>query len=305
MFIHLTSLLKQVKMIKEKLRGTGVAIITPFKNNKVDFAALEKLVEFIITNGVQYIVSLGTTGETPVLTMQEKKEIIQTTVSAIDGRCPLVIGVGGNNTKAVIEEINSLTVNACDAILSAGPYYNKPSQEGIFQHYQQIANNSAKPIIIYNVPSRTGRNISSSTILRLANGVPNICGIKEAGGDFQQCMDILKDAPDDFAVVSGDDALALPQIACGMNGIISVAANAFPSQFSKMIQYCLDSDFESAKKINDYLIPAYELMFSENNPAGIKAFLSEMKLIENDLRLPLVPLSEGLTVKVSSFLKNG
>ena len=291
-------------MIKEKLKGTGVAIITPFKGNEVDFNALEKLVDYMIDNGVNYIVSLGTTGETPSLSMQEKKEIINATVKFINGRCSLVIGIGGNNTNLVKDEIKSLPTNDCVAILSAGPYYSRPSQEGLFQHYKEIASISPKPIIIYNVPSRTGRNISALTVLRLAREVKNIAGIKEASGDLQQCMEILKEAPEDFAVVSGDDALALPQIACGMTGVISVAANAFPAEFSKMVDYCLAGNFKEAKKINDWLIPAYELMFSENNPAGVKAFLSELKLIENNLRLPLVPLSEDLSKKVALFVKS-
>jgi len=289
--------------LKNLLRGAGVAIITPFnKKLEVDFDALGNLLEYIIAGGIEYIVSLGTTGETPVLSKQEKKDIIDFTARTINKRVPLVVGVGGNNTSAVIEDLESFPLDEAVAVLSAGPYYSRPSQEGIFKHYQELARHSPKPILIYNVPARTGKNITAATTLRLAHEVENIGGIKEASGDIHQCMLILRDAPAHFAVVSGDDGLVLPQIACGMTGVVSVAANAFPKEVSTMINHALSSDFESAKKINDWLMDACQLMFEENNPAGVKAFLSEMKIIQNELRLPVVPVSADLHHRINKFL---
>ncbi len=286
----------------QQLTGTGVAIITPFKNNVVDYDALGKLIDHLLDNGVNYIVSLGTTGETPVLSMDEKIAIIHFTFDHINGRCPLIIGVGGNYTEAVLNEMKQLPLDKCIAILSACPYYNKPSQQGLYEHYKKIAEASPVPVILYNVPGRSGKNISAATTVRLAREVKNICAIKEAGGDMLQCMEILKDAPDDFVVVSGDDALALPQMACGMKGVISVIANCYPKQFSNMVNACMENDYPSAKKINDQLIPAYDLLFEENNPAGIKAFLAEMKIVKNELRLPLVPLSDPVHQQVKKFM---
>ncbi len=286
------------------LKGSGVAIITPFKKNQeVDFLSLGKLIDYIIEGGVQYIVTLGTTGETPVICKEEKKEIIQFTFDHVKDRVPVIVGIGGNNTKELVKEIESSDINKAIAILSASPYYNKPSQEGIFQHYKLIAEASNKPIILYNVPGRTGRNLEASTVIRLANEVENVIGIKEASGNMLQCMRILKDRPEGFLVVSGDDAIALPQMACGMDGLISVAANAYPKEITSIIQYCLNQDFISAKMINDQLMDAYDLMFEENNPAGIKAFLFEMGMIQNQLRLPLVAASEQLHKRIQAFLK--
>lgn len=285
------------------LKGTGVAVVTPFtKTGAVDYDALGKLLDYIIGNGVEYIVTLGTTGETPVLSQKEKIDIIQATYSHISGRVPVVVGVGGNSTQEVLEQLSVLPLKEATAILSASPYYNKPSQEGIFQHYRALAEKSPHPVILYNVPSRTGRNMEASTTLRLATEVQNIAGIKEASGDMAQCMAILKDAPPQFLVVSGDDALALPQMACGMDGVISVAANSFPRQFSDMVRLCLAGNYASAKKINDALVDAYHLMFAENNPAGVKAFLSEMGIMQNMLRLPNVPLSGVLHQQIKNYL---
>lgn len=285
------------------LKGTGVAVVTPFtKTGAVDYDALGKLLDYIIGNGVEYIVTLGTTGETPVLSQKEKIDIIQATYSHINGRVPVVVGVGGNSTQEVLEQLSVLPLKEATAILSASPYYNKPSQEGIFQHYRALADKSPHPVILYNVPSRTGRNMEASTTLRLATEVQNIAGIKEASGDMAQCMAILKDAPPQFLVVSGDDALALPQMACGMDGVISVAANSFPRQFSDMVRLCLAGNYASAKKINDALVDAYHLMFAENNPAGVKAFLAEMGIMQNMLRLPNVPLSGVLHQQIKNYL---
>jgi 4-hydroxy-tetrahydrodipicolinate synthase len=286
-----------------QLSGTGVAIVTPFSNEgSVDFNALGKLIDHIINGGVQYIVTLGTTGETPVLSKEEKKEIINFTLTYVNGRVPVVVGVGGNDTKSVVNDLQTLPLDKAIAVLSASPYYNKPSQEGIFQHYKAIAEASPKPIILYNVPGRTGRNMEASTTLRLFREVKNIIGIKEAANNMVQCMDILRERPEGFLVLSGDDDLVLPQMACGMDGVISVVANALPKEFSEMVQLCIKQDFKSAKIINDKLIPAYRLMFAENNPAGVKAFLTELKLIENNLRLPLTPLSDHLHADVKKFL---
>jgi len=290
--------------LRQQLRGTGVAIITPFdQEGRVDFPALGKLIDHIIENGVDYIVSLGTTGETPVLSKEEKKDIVQFTFERINQRVPVVVGIGGNYTDEVAREMQQFPLNTAVAILSASPYYNKPSQEGLFQHYKVLAEASPKPIILYNVPGRTGRNMSASTTIRLANEVPNIAGIKEASGDMLQCMEILRDRPSGFLVVSGDDALAMPQIAAGMDGVISVAANAFPGVFSEMVKKSLAFDMGGAKILNDSLISAYDLMFAENNPAGVKAFLAEMGIIKNHMRLPVVPLSVKLHDGVRDFLK--
>ena len=286
------------------LCGTGVALITPFNNKQqIDFDALAKVIDHVIEGGVQYVVSLGTTGETPTLNKEEKIKLIQFTFNYVNQRVPVVIGVGGNDTRSLLHDLETLPLENAAAILSASPYYNKPSQEGIFQHYQLIAKHSPKPIILYNVPARTGRNIEATTTLRLFHEVENIIGIKEAGNNMVQCMDILKDRPNGLLVVSGDDDLVLPQMACGMDGVISVVANALPTEFCKMVQHCLEFNFNAAKILNDKLIPAYKLMFAENNPAGVKAFLYELGLIQNELRLPLVPLSKSIHEQIKHHLK--
>lgn len=286
----------------ETLRGTGVALVTPFDSRgAVDFDALEKIIGSMIDNGVEYLVTLGTTGETPTLSKEEKADIIQFTYEKARSRVPVVVGIGGNNTSELIRELETFPLDEATAILSASPYYSKPSQEGLYQHYKAVSEASPKPLLLYNVPGRTGRNINAETTIRLAGDIPNIAGIKEASGDMAQCMQILRDRPGDFLVVSGDDALALPQIACGMDGVISVAANAFPAIFSDMVRLSLKGDFISAKKLNDSLIEAYNIMFCENNPAGVKAFMAEDELLENYLRLPLVPLSGDAHQRVRDF----
>ena len=290
--------------LRQQLRGTGVAIVTPFNENElVDFDALGKLIDFIINSGVEYIVSLGTTGETPTLDKQEKLDIIHFTFEKVNGRVPVVIGIGGNNTKDVVNSVQTYPLEKATAILSASPYYNKPSQEGIFQHYKAIAEAAPKPIILYNVPGRTGRNMEPYTTLRLAHEVANVKGIKEAGNSILQCMQILKDRPDDFLVVSGDDDLALPELATGIDGVISVAANCFPKNFSDMVRAGLAGDFTRANQLNYPLIEAYNLLFAENNPAGVKAFLAEMGFIINAVRLPVVPLSGSIHEKIKGYLK--
>lgn len=290
--------------LRQTLSGTGVALITPFRSNmEVNLDALGRIIDFVIDGGVEYVVTLGTTGETPTLSKEEKIAIIQYTYEKVGNRVPVVVGVGGNDTINLVKELEHLPLEKATAILSAAPYYNKPSQEGIFQHYKMLAAAAPKPILLYNVPGRTGRNMSADTTLRLAKEVPNIAGIKEASGDMAQCMQILRDRPEDFLVVSGDDALVLPQIACGMDGVISVAANAFPKAFTNMVRESLAGNFKSAKALNDTLIQAYDLMFAENNPAGVKAFMTELGLIENNLRLPMTPLSANLYTAIKSYLK--
>jgi len=289
--------------LTEQLRGTGVALITPFQSDaSVDYTALEKVIDFVIAGGIEYIVTLGTTGETPTLSKEEKKQIALFTFEKAAGRVPVVVGIGGNNTAELLHELATFPLDKAAAVLSASPYYSKPSQEGLFQHYKALAEASPKPLLLYNVPGRTGRNLNAATTIRLAREVRNIAGIKEASGDMAQCMEILRDKPEGFLVVSGDDALALPQIACGMEGVISVAANGFPREFSDMARLALKGDFKGAKTLNDRLIAAYELMFAENNPAGVKAAMAQQQLIGNYLRLPVVPLSEGLQAKWKDYL---
>jgi len=289
--------------LRDQLTGTGVALVTPFKEDKsIDFEALRVLIDFVIEGGVNYVVTLGTTGETPTLSKEEKTEIIDQTFSIVEGRVPVVVGIGGNNTSEVLREVETLPIQKAAAILSASPYYNKPSQEGLYQHYKALAASTTKPIILYNVPGRTGSNIAAGTTIRLANEIENINGIKEASGNMNQCMQILRDKPQEFLVVSGDDNLALAQIACGMRGVISVAANCFPKDFSTMVSAALQDDFDTARKLNNILLQGYELLFAENNPAGVKAVLAELGIIKNNLRLPLVPLSEGLVKQVRAYL---
>ncbi|HEV3413894.1 MAG TPA: 4-hydroxy-tetrahydrodipicolinate synthase [Puia sp.] len=289
--------------LRDQLRGTGVALITPFESDtSVDYSALANVIDHVISGGVEYVVTLGTTGETPTLSKEEKKRIAQFTYEKVGGRVPVVVGIGGNNTAELLHELASFPLDMAVAVLSASPNYSKPSQEGLFQHYKALAAASPKPLILYNVPGRTGRNLNAATTIRLAKEVKNIAGIKEASGDMAQCMEILRDKPGEFLVVSGDDALAMPQIACGMEGVISVAANAFPAAFSEMVRLSLNSDFKAAKGVNDRLIAAYEIMFGENNPAGVKGAMAEMGLIGNYVRLPVVPLSEGLQAKWRAYL---
>lgn len=291
--------------LRDTLRGTGVALVTPFKaTGEIDYESLKGLINFVIDGGVQYVVTLGTTGETPTLSKEEKLEIVQATFSAVAARVPVVIGIGGNNTAEILKDIEAFPVEKAAAILSASPYYNKPSQEGIYQHYKAIAQATTRPIVLYNVPGRTGSNMTAATTIRLANDFENISGIKEASGNLAQCMQIIKDAPEEFLVVSGDDNLAMAQIACGMKGVISVAANCFPKDFSAMVAAALEYDFNTARALNNKLLEGYDLLFAENNPAGVKAFLSELGVIQNNLRLPVVPLSASVHERVRTYLQS-
>jgi 4-hydroxy-tetrahydrodipicolinate synthase len=290
-------------MLREILKGTGVALVTPFKKDKsIDFTALENLIDIQIAGGLDYLVTLGTTGESVVLSDEEKIEIFNCTVKKVNGRVPIVIGIGGNDTAAVIKSFSKFDLSKVVAILSVSPYYNKPSQEGLYQHYIALADAAPKPILLYNVPGRTGRNMTAATTIRLALH-PNIAGIKEAVSELTQMIAILKDRPSDFLVVSGDDEMVMAQMACGCDGVISVAANAFAKPFSDMIRFAMAGDFSMAKRVNDLLAEGYTYMFEENNPAGIKAFMFEQGLIENELRLPLVPVSAPLQAKIHNYLQ--
>lgn len=268
----------------------GVALITPFKTDEsIDFDALARIVEHQIKNGTDYLVVCGTTAETPTLTEQEKEQVTRFVVNVVAGRLPIVLGVGGNNTRAVVDKLQTTDFEGIDAILSVTPYYNKPSQEGIYQHYAAIANASPLPVILYNVPGRTGVNMLPATTLRLAGEFKNICGVKEASGNFSQIDEIIKNKPEEFMVISGDDGITFPLITLGAVGVISVIGNAFPREFSRMVRLALQGDYNSARQIHHRFTELIELLFVEGNPAGVKSMLAVMGFIENKLRLPLVP----------------
>ena len=277
-------------MINSKLVGMGVALVTPFKEDKtIDFDALAKLIEYQIKNGTDYLAICGTTAETPTLSHEEKSAIRQFAVDRAAGRIPLVYGIGGNNTREIVHAVANEDLTGYEAVLSVTPYYNKPSQEGLYQHYAAIAKASQLPIILYNVPGRTGVNMTAETTLRLANDFPNICAVKEASGIFSQIDDIIKNKPEDFLVISGDDGITFPLITLGAVGVISVIGNAFPKEFSKMVRLALQGDFDSSRLIHHKFTELIELLFVEGNPAGVKSMLALMGMIENKLRLPLVP----------------
>ncbi len=279
-------------MNSKNLIGTGVAIVTPFRQDRsVDFHALGNLIEYQISNHINYIVVLGTTGESVTLTKEEKQAVINHVLETVNSRVPVVVGIGGNNTFDITEQIRKQDFDGIEAILSVSPYYNKPSQKGIYEHYKTIASASPVPVILYNVPGRTGKNICSSTAIELAK-ISNIIGIKEASCDIEQITEICKHTPDDFLVISGDDAYTLPIIAIGGHGVISVTANAFPKEFSEMVQHALNQDFKAASKINYSLTDIMKYHFIEGNPAGVKASLSIMKHLDYNLRLPLVPMCD-------------
>ncbi|WP_018615676.1 4-hydroxy-tetrahydrodipicolinate synthase [Segetibacter koreensis] len=290
--------------LRDTLKGTGVALVTPFnQKHEVDFDALGTMIDFVLHGGVEYLVVLGTTGETPTLEKSEKIDIINYTYERVTNAVPVVVGIGGNNTREIINEVETYPLQQAAAILSTSPYYNRPSQQGIFEHYKLISEAAPKPLILYNIPARTGSNISAETTIRLANECDNIRGIKEASGNIGQCLHILQNRPAEFLVTSGDDQLALPLIAAGMDGVISVAANCFPKEFSEMVRYCLQNDLYAGRGLLYKLLDGFDLLFEENNPAGVKAFLAEMGLIKNYLRLPLVPLSEKVHLKLKEYLK--
>jgi len=283
--------------------GTGVALITPFNNDSsIDFKSLANLIEHVINGGVDFLVILGTTAETTSLSVEEKKEVINFIIEKNKRRLPLVLGIGGNNTDKVIKEILSTDLSSFAAILSVTPYYNKPSQEGLYSHYKEISQASPIPIILYNVPSRTGVNMSANITLRLANNFSNIIAIKEASGDLKQINQILDEKPASFNVLSGDDALTLEMINSGASGVISVIGQSHPEEFSDMVSAGLDNDKLKANKIHNDLFGLYHFLYSEGNPSGIKALLSLMDLCENNLRLPLVPISNSLHNEFKQYI---
>lgn len=283
----------------------GVALITPFKQDKsIDFSALARLVEYIIQNKADYLVVLGTTAETPTLSEEEKDEVRRFVAERVRGRIPMVLGVGGNSTKGVVDYLNSHDLHDFTAILSVVPYYNKPSQEGIYQHYKAIAQASTLPIILYNVPGRTGVNMTAQTTLRLAREFENIIGIKEASGNITQMDDIIKNKPEDFMVISGDDGITFPLITLGAVGVISVIGNAFPKEFSKMVRLALEGDFQRALLIHHRFTELFSLLFVDGNPAGVKCLLNAKGMIENELRLPLVPTKITTYEKIREVLNS-
>lgn len=288
----------------KRFKGTGVAIVTPFKNDSsIDFAALGRVINHVIGGGVNYIVALGTTGESVTLTKDEKKAIISYVVEAIDGRVPLMVGIGGNNTQEVINSVRHSNLTGVDGILSVAPYYNKPSQKGLFQHFKAIATSSPLPLVIYNVPGRTSCNITSDTCLELAHACENIIGVKEASGDISQIMRIIKSKPDNFAVISGDDMMTIPIIAVGGAGVISVLANAFPAQTSEIVSHSLKGNFKSARELQFRFLEMIELLFIEGNPSGVKAMMSFMNICQNNLRLPLVPVSRTIYTRIQKAIE--
>lgn len=286
-------------------RGTGVALVTPFKDDlTVDFDALRGLVDHVISNGVQYIVALGTTAETPTLDADDKKEILASIIRTVGDRVPVVCGMGGNNTFEIIQQIRDYDLSKVAALLSVAPYYNKPSQEGMYQHFKAIASATDKPIILYNVPGRTSSNLMPQTTLRLANDFSNIIAIKEASGNMAQCMELVQNAPAHFAILSGDDNLVVPQIAIGMEGVISVAANCYTRDFTDMVNAALNDDFVTARSLHYKLLTGIDLLFTEGNPAGVKCALQELGLLDGHIRLPLVPVSEATAAKIKAFTTN-
>lgn len=277
-------------MIDTKFSGMGVALITPFKaDNSVDYDALGRLLDFQLQNDVDFIVALGTSAETPTLSDEEKQEVLSFIINKVNNRVPIVLGLGGNNTAALVKELKTRNFDGIDAILSVVPYYNKPSQEGMFQHYSAIAEASPVPIIAYNVPGRTGVNMTAETTLRLAHKYSNIVAVKEASGNIVQINDIIKNKPEGFNVLSGDDGITYPLITMGAVGVISVIGNAFPKEFSKMVRLALQGDYASARVIHQKFTELFDLLFVDGNPAGVKCMLSLMGYVENKLRLPLVP----------------
>ena len=277
-------------MIQTKLKGMGVALITPFKEDEsVDYDALMRMVDYLLQNNADFLCVLGTTAETPTLTEEEKKIIKKMVIDRVNGRIPILLGVGGNNTRAIVETLKNDDFTGVDAILSVVPYYNKPSQEGIYQHYKAIAEATELPIVLYNVPGRTGVNMTAETTLRIARDFKNVVAIKEASGNITQMDDIIKNKPENFNVISGDDGITFPLITLGAVGVISVIGNAFPREFSRMTRLALQGDFANALTIHHRFTELFNLLFVDGNPAGVRSMLNAMGMIENKLRLPLVP----------------
>jgi 4-hydroxy-tetrahydrodipicolinate synthase len=284
--------------------GSGVALITPFNADKsIDFIGLKKLVNHCIDGGINYLVVMGTTAENPTLNKAEKADVLAAVLEYASGRIPVVYGIGGNNTMALVEEMKETSLAGVSAILSASPYYNKPTQEGIYQHYKTLAENSPLPIILYNVPGRTSSNMSAQTTLRLAKDFKNIIGIKEASGNLEQVMAIIDQRPQDFLVISGDDNLTLPMIACGGEGVISVSGQAFPKVFTQMVNSALEGDFATSRKAHYRLFEVTKMLFEEGNPGGVKAALAHMGICGKDMRQPLWPISNDLDARIGAEIK--
>ena len=291
-------------MVRNIFKGLGIALITPFcKDGSVDYKSLVRLMEYQLDNGADFLCILATTGETPCLTKDEKQKIKDLVVSTVKGRVPILMGCGGNNTAAIVEELHTGDFSGIDGVLSVCPYYNKPSQEGLYQHFKTIAAATSLPVVLYNVPGRTGVNLKAETTVRLARDCENIVAIKEASGSLEQVDEIIKNKPKDFAVISGDDALTFPMISCGAEGVISVIGNALPKEFSRMIRLEFKGEYEGARKIHHRFTELFSLLFVDGNPAGVKAMLHEMGFIENVLRLPLVPTRISTLQKMSEILK--
>lgn len=292
-------------MARNIFRGLGIALVTPFTpDGQVDYNALKRLVEYQIDNGADFLCILATTGETPCLTQDEKEKITQLVKDVNHGRLPILKGCGGNNTAAVVEELRTADWSGIDGILSVCPYYNKPSQEGLYQHFKAIAEASPLPVVLYNVPGRTGINLKPETTVRLANDCENIVAVKEASGSLEQVDEIIKNKPQRFDVLSGDDALTFSMVASGAAGVISVIGNALPKEFSRMIRLEFQGEYEPARKIHHMFTELYSLLFVDGNPAGVKALLHEMGFIENQLRLPLVPTKVSTLQKMAEILKS-
>ncbi|MCR9183508.1 MAG: 4-hydroxy-tetrahydrodipicolinate synthase [Flavobacteriaceae bacterium] len=288
-----------------ELIGTGVALVTPFKADfSIDFEGLEKVVNHCIHGGVDYLVVLGTTAESVTLTVEEKQQVIDKVIAVNNKRLPLVLGIGGNNTHKVVEELKTRDLSSFDAVLSVSPYYNKPTQEGIYQHFKAVSTASPKPIILYNVPGRTSSNMLPKTVLRLANDFENIVAIKEAAGDIVQAMQLIKDKPKDFLVISGDDMITLPMVLAGGAGVISVIGEGFPNEFSDMVRLGLNKKVDDAYELHYKLAPAIDLIFAEGNPAGIKAVFETLGICDATVRLPLVEASVELKKQIQSFIAN-
>ena len=289
----------------QSLIGTGVALVTPFKKDfSVDTEALTRITNHVIEGGVEYLVILGTTAESATLNAEEKEVVIQTIVTANKGRVPMVLGVGGNNTAKVVEELKTRDLSQFAAILSVSPYYNKPTQEGIYQHFKAVSEASPIPIIVYNVPGRTSSNMLPATVIRLANDFKNIIGIKEAAGDIVQAMKLIQTKPKDFLVISGDDMITLPMVLAGGAGVISVIGEGFPKEFSEMVRLGLNKKVDEAYKLHYKLADSIDMIFEQGNPAGIKEVFKHLGLSENTVRLPLVNVDENLSVRLSNFIKN-
>lgn len=292
-------------MIQTRFRGMGVALITPFQENgNVDYRALTRLVDYLIQNGADFLCVLGTTAETPTLTTDEKEKIKKLVIERVNGRIPILLGCGGNNTQAIVDSLKNDDFSGVDAILSVVPFYNKPSQEGIYQHYKAIATSTDLPIVLYNVPGRTGVNMTAETTLRIARDFDNVIAIKEASGNITQMDDIIKNKPANFDVISGDDGITFPLITLGAVGVISVIGNAFPREFSRMTRLALQGDYANALKIHHRFTELFSLLFVDGNPAGVKAMLNAMGFIENKLRLPLVPTRITTFEKMRTILQS-